>query len=171
MLSLRKIFPSLRSLWIILLSWRYLTPRRICFMKYLVSGSVIAFRRLCNSIRLRRRHNSKMIYTKSCNKWKINVKTLLIIFLLLTFCCGYWNFFGRAYLVFKVWIKFYNVRMIQSFVKRYFLSHFFSLVLFDQEWFGNDFSSNDWRVLNCHLSELVTFCESSLKGKGHKLLQ
>ena len=25
--------------------------------------------------------------------------------------------------------------------------------------------------LNCHLSELVTFCESSLKGKGHKLLQ
>ena len=78
--------------------------------------------------------------------------------------------FGRAYLVFKVGIKFYNVRMVQSFVKRYFLSHFFSLVLFDQEWFGNDFSSNDWRVLNCHLSELVTFCESSLKEKEHLVL-
>ena len=161
MLSFKKIFPSLRSLWIILLSWRYLTPRRICFMKYLVSGSVMAFRLLCNSIRLRRRHSSKMMYTKSWNrKWYWNVR----------YWWYYgerrsWNCFDQAYLVFKVGIQFYYIRMIQSFVKGYFLSHFFSLMLFDQEWFGNNFSSNHWWVLNCHISEFVTFCESSLKRK------
>ena len=161
MLSFKKIFPSLRSLWIILLSWRYLTPRRICFIKYLVSGSVMAFRLLCNSIRLRRRHNSKMMYTKS---WKINI-IFKVSNLMMVWRKKILKLFNKAYLVFKVGIQFYYIRMIQSFVKGYLLSHFLSLMLFDQEWFGNNFSSNHWWVLNCHISEFVTFCESSLKRK------
>jgi len=51
MSSLRNRFPSLRSRWITRLLCKYWQPWIVWRMKYLASGSVTAFLRLCNSRR------------------------------------------------------------------------------------------------------------------------
>ena len=52
MFSFKNRFPNFKSRWMILCSWRCLTPDKSWYMKHLASGSVMAFLRLCNSIRL-----------------------------------------------------------------------------------------------------------------------